>query len=85
MGFDLIFSDHGWLVYRQEQRRVELLQSEVAALKYRHELMARQVLRLRNDPHALEELVHRELGYVHSDEYVLMLSPEMQRQLDGNQ
>jgi len=73
MSWNLVFSDHGYLVYRQEAEQLQQLKSEVGALKAKRERLAKEVLRLRNDPDALEELVHRELGYVHSDEYMVIM------------
>jgi cell division protein FtsB len=73
LGYDLIFSDHGYLVYRREHAELLKLQAEVAEMRQEREQLARQVLQLRNDPKALEELIHRELGYVHPDEYMLIL------------
>ena len=61
-----------YLVYRNEKHQLEQLQAKVRKLEQQREQMAKEVLRLRNDPKALEELVHRELGYVHPDEYVLI-------------
>ncbi len=79
MSWNLVFSDHGYLVYRQEAEQLQQLESEVEALKAGRERLAREVLRLRNDPDALEELIHRELGYVHPDEYMLIM-PEHGKQ-----
>ncbi len=79
MSWNLVFSDHGYLVYRQEAEQLQQLEFEVAALKAGRERLAKEVLRLRNDPDALEELVHRELGYVHPDEYMLIM-PEHGKQ-----
>jgi len=73
MVWDLVFSDHGYLVYRQEQAELRQLQDEIADLKAQREKLATKILRLRNDPKALEDLVHRELGYVYPDEYMLIL------------
>jgi len=73
MVYDLVFSDYGYLVYRQEQKSYEALKQEVKGLQKRRERLAREVLRLRNDPDALEELAHRELGYVHRDEFMLIM------------
>jgi len=73
MTWDLIFSDHGYLVYRNERQNLEEARAELEALKARREKLAREILRLRNDPKALEELVHRELGYVHPDEYMVIM------------
>lgn len=73
LGYDLVFSDHGYLVYRREHARLVQLQAEVAQMRKDRERLARQVLQLRKDPKALEELIHRELGYVHPDEYMLIM------------
>jgi len=75
MSWNLVFSDHGYLVYRQEVAQVKQLEAEITALKDKREHLAKEVLRLRGDPEALEELVHRELGYVHPDEY-MVIRPE---------
>jgi len=77
MAWDLLLSDHGYLVYRQEQQKLLQLQAEVTRLKAQREQLAREILRLRNDPAALEELIHRELGYVHRDEFMLIMPDEM--------
>ncbi|HXH71492.1 MAG TPA: septum formation initiator family protein [Mariprofundaceae bacterium] len=73
MVWDLVFSDHGYLVYRSEKAELQQLRDEVEALKIRRQKLGAEILRLRNDPKALEELVHRELGYVYPDEYMLIL------------
>jgi cell division protein FtsB len=73
MSYDLVFSDHGYRVYRQERQQLEALRSEVARLRVEREQVAREILRLRNDPKALEELAHRELGYVYPDEMIVIM------------
>jgi len=73
MGWDMLFSDHGYRVYRAEQENLETLKLEVEQMKADRERLAKEILRLRNDPKALEELVHRELGYVYPDEYMLIM------------
>jgi len=75
MAWSLIFSDHGYLIYRQEAEQVQVLRQELAQIKAERERLAREVLRLRDDPEALEELIHRELGYVHPDE-LMVIMPE---------
>jgi len=77
MVYNLILSEHGYLVYRKEKQQLSTLQAEVAKLRQQRETLAKEVLRLRHDPKALEELVHRELGYVHPDEYMLILPKKM--------
>lgn len=76
MTWDLVFSDHGYLVYRSERQSLDQARAELEAMKARREKLAKEILRLRNDPKALEELVHRELGYVHPDEYMVIMPEE---------
>jgi len=76
MAWGLVFSDHGYLVYRNESAQLQALQEQVNRLKQEREKLAEKILRLRNDPDALEELVHRELGYVHQDEFMLIMPEE---------
>jgi cell division protein FtsB len=76
MCWSLLFSDRGYVVYQQEVRELEQLKAENASLKNDREQLARDILRFRNDPDALEQLVHEELGYVHSDEFMLVIPEE---------
>jgi len=78
MAWDLIASDHGWLVYRREHAEVLRLQQQLEEMQQKRETLAAQILSLRKDPKALEELVHRELGYVYPDEYMLIVPQDMQ-------
>lgn len=80
MGYELIFSEHGYLVYESEHAQLEQLQQELKVLKAQRERLAQEILRLRNDPNALEELVHRELGYVYPDEYMLILPEQPKKE-----
>lgn len=73
MSYDLLFSDHGYLVYRQEKQQLQVLEDEIAGMRQKREHLAKEILRLRNDPKALEELAHRELGYVYPDEYIVII------------
>jgi len=73
MVWNLIWSDHGYLVYHKEKQQFETLKAEVANLRRQREKLAKEVLRLRHDPKALEEYVHRELGYVHPDEFMVIM------------
>jgi len=84
MVYNLVLSDHGYLVYRKEKQQLSILQAEVDKLRQQREKLAKEVLRLRHDPKALEELVHRELGYVHPDEYMLILPKKMIQKRKGN-
>jgi len=76
MTYQLVFSKHGYLVYQQEQQQLIALQQQADDLKQQRETMIRRILQLRHDPKALEDLVHRRLGYVHPDEYILIMPDE---------
>ncbi len=80
--WSLVFSDHGWLVWRKEKAEVRALEREVARLHEERERLAREILRLRRDPDALEELVHHELGYVYPDE-IMVVFPRKGASGDG--
>jgi len=73
MTYDLIFSDYGYLVYRAEQQQVQDLQLQLEALNEQREQLAKNILRLRHDPKALEDLVHRDLGYLYPDEFMMIM------------
>ncbi|MBL4759424.1 MAG: septum formation initiator family protein [Mariprofundaceae bacterium] len=76
MSYDLIFSDHGYLIYRAEQQQVQDLQVQLETLKQQREKLAQDILRLRHDPKALEDLVHRDLGYLYPDEFMMIMPDE---------
>ncbi|MDQ6954255.1 MAG: septum formation initiator family protein [Mariprofundaceae bacterium] len=73
MMYDLLFSDHGYLVYRAEQQQLQDLQLQLKQLKQQRENIAQNILYLRNDPKALEYLVHRDLGYLYPDEFMIIM------------
>jgi len=73
MTYSLVFSDHGYLVYRAEQQQLQALELELEALKQQRETLAQNILRLRHDPKALEDLVHRDLGYLYPDEFMMIM------------
>jgi len=76
MTWDLVWSKHGYLVYRAEHAEVLRLREKMDAMQQQREKLAEDILRLRKDPKALEDLVHRELGYVYPDEYMLIVPPD---------
>jgi len=85
MGWNLIFSDHGYLVYQEEAAQLQALKAELATLHADRERLAQEILRLREDPRALEELIHRELGYVYPDEIMVIMpeSSDVRREAKG--
>ncbi len=76
MTWDLVWSKHGYLVYRAEHAEVLRLREKMDAMQQQREKLAEEILHLRKDPKALEDLVHRELGYVYPDEYMLIVPPD---------
>ncbi|MDX8382543.1 MAG: septum formation initiator family protein [Ghiorsea sp.] len=73
MLWDLTFSEHGYFVFKQENEQKMQLMAEIKALKIEKEQLNAEIIRLRDDPRALEEVIHRELGYVYPDEYMLIM------------
>jgi len=69
----LIWSGHGYLVYHKEEQRVETLKAEAARLRQQKGKLTREVLHLRHDPSVIEKYVHQELGYVHQDEFMVIV------------
>ncbi|MDX8413283.1 MAG: septum formation initiator family protein [Mariprofundales bacterium] len=75
MVWALIFSDHGYQTYRSERAETMKIHQQIVQLKQQREKLAKEILLLRDDPAALERLVHERLGFVHPDEYII-LQPE---------
>jgi len=73
MIWDLLFSDHGYFVYREEYKQQQILEVEIHKLQAEKENLNAKIINLRENPKALEEVIHRELGYVYPDEYMLIL------------
>lgn len=74
--YDLIVSPQGLLAYFEEVREVESLKQEIAELKAERTRLVHEISRLRNDPKTIEELIHKELGYVHPDELIVIVPRE---------
>jgi len=73
MIWDLIFSDHGYFVFQQESKQQQALDDEIRALRTEEVRLKAEIIRLRENPKALEEVIHRELGYVYPDEFMLIM------------
>jgi len=80
----LIWSGHGYLVYHKEEQRVETLKAEAARLRQQKGQLAREVLHLRHDPGVIEKYVHQELGYVHPDEFMVIMPKASDDGSEGN-
>ncbi len=74
MLWDLFFSKHGYFVFKAEQRAAQQLIDEIEALKAEKARLQQEVIRLREDPKALETIIHEELGYVYPDETMVIMS-----------
>ena len=73
MLWDLIFSEHGFVVFQNEKMQLEALNEEIRLLRQEEQQLKSEIIRLREDPKALEEVIHQELGYVYPDEYMLIM------------
>jgi len=78
MTYQVLFSNHGYGVYQEEQQQLLVLQEQAKTLEKKRQDIARRILRLRHDPKALEYLAHQRLGYVYPDEYIWMIPDEKQ-------
>jgi cell division protein FtsB len=77
MLWDLVFSKHGYFVLEQEKQELYQISQDIQALKAEKKRLQQEVIRLREDPEALEEVIHQELGYVYPDETMIIM-PEPQ-------
>jgi len=73
MFWDLVFSKHGYFVFQKEKQTQHQLVSDIKQLEAEKEKLQQAVIRLREDPKALEEVIHRELGYVYPDETMIIM------------
>ncbi len=80
MIWDLVFSDHGYFVFKQEYIEQQQLESDIHDLKNTKGKLGQDVIRLREDPKTLEEVIHRELGYVYPDETMIIM-PETKTEM----
>ncbi|MDQ7002077.1 MAG: septum formation initiator family protein [Ghiorsea sp.] len=82
MIWDLIFSDHGYFVFQHEREHHHMLQQEIKHLRAEEARLKEEIIRLREDPKVLEEVIRRELGYVYPDEYMLIM-PKADKKSDA--
>jgi len=73
MLWDLTFSEHGYFVFQQESEQKQQLEEDIKQLTLEKSRLNTEIMRLRDDPRALEEVIHKELGYVYPDEYMLIM------------
>ncbi len=73
MSWDLIFSDHGYFVYQDEYHLQQKLEADIKILEAEKRKVKQNIIQLRENPKVLEEVIHRELGYVYPDEYMLIM------------
>jgi len=78
LAYSVLLSNHGLPSYLEETQVLRLLQIDLQQVQGEREALAKRIVLLRDDPHYLESVVRRELGYVHPDEYVLILKSAKQ-------
>jgi len=77
-----MFAKHGYFVFKEEQRAQQLLIIDIDALKAEKADLQQEVIRLREDPKALEAVIHEELGYVYPDEtMIIMLKQQVEQEV----
>jgi cell division protein FtsB len=82
MIWDLIFSDHGYFVFKHEYEKQEQLALDIDNLKVEKEKLSNNIIDLRDDAKILEEVIHRELGYVYPDETMIIMPDTKHRQAE---
>ena len=76
VGFEILMAvagDHGLLALRASRRDRDALRAQVSSRRAENLALQRQILRLRDDPAAIEELARRELGLIKPGEIVFTI------------
>ncbi|MDQ7003733.1 MAG: septum formation initiator family protein [Ghiorsea sp.] len=73
MFWDLTFSEHGYFVFQQEKETMLQLQKDIKSLQIEKVRLQKEIIRLREEPEALEFLIRQELGYVYPDETMIIM------------
>jgi len=81
MVWDLLFSDHGYFVFKEEYKQQQNLEAEIRALKIEEQKLKAEIIQLRDNPKTLEQVIHEELGYVYPDEFMLIMPSDSYQQL----
>jgi len=68
----LLWPDRGLWAWQRERAQLEALERELAAMRRQVEALREEVKLLRHDPVAIEAAIHRELGYLHPDEIMVI-------------
>ena len=76
LAFELIMSEQGYLAYQEEKQQLHRMQQEIVKIQAHVDSLAKEIIYIRDNPHALEALIHSELGYVYPDEYVLIMEEQ---------
>lgn len=70
-----VFSEHGYLSLRRQQKEVELLEREIQRLQEENRRLAEEVDKLKNDPRAIERVAREQLQMARPGEKVIALPP----------
>lgn len=68
-----IFGDNGWMVYRRQQRQLEVLKREVNRLQKENQDLEKQIQGLRSDPKVIDRLAHDQLHLVAPNQTIYTL------------
>lgn len=74
--YEITFSEQGYFAYQEDKKQLQQLQKDIDLIQTTHDKLAKEIIHIRENPYALEALVHSELGYVYPDEYVLIMNTQ---------
>ena len=83
MVWDILFSDHGYFVFKEEYKQQQQLDAEIRSLQIEAEKLKAEIIQLRENPKTLEQVIHEELGYVYPDEYMLIMPVDTYEQIEA--
>ncbi|MBF0282421.1 MAG: septum formation initiator family protein [Zetaproteobacteria bacterium] len=72
-----VAKDEGYRAYRIEQLELITFQQDIDQLQQHRDALVDEILHVRNDAKTMENLIHRELGYLYPDEFMLIV-PEQE-------
>ncbi|MDX8387873.1 MAG: septum formation initiator family protein [Ghiorsea sp.] len=78
MIWDVLLSDHGYFVFKGEHKQQQVLESEIESFTKAKQKLKADIIELRENPKTLEQVIHKELGYVYPDEYMLIMPENKQ-------
>lgn len=79
MMFIIVFGDNGWLDLRTLNQERDHLVEKKSTLFQENVILYRQIDRLKNDPHYIEQMARQELGIIGENEIILKIKPSKEK------